>query len=290
MHEVHAKGIVGQGGVVNFYRGCQHGCIYCDSRSTCYNMQHDFEDIEVKVNAPELLDDALCRRRKRSMLFTGAMCDPYMPLEKELCLTQRCLEIIEKHGFGVSVHTKSDLVLRDADIIKRINDRSKAVVMMTLTTFDEDLCRIIEPNVAATRRRFEVLCEFKKLGVPTVVWISPILPFINDTEENLIGVLGYCKDAGVKAIICPGIGVTLRDGDRQYFYKKLDRHFPGLKEKYIKTYGNSYEVASPNGEKLAAILHDFCRKNGIIDTWNEAWDFVRSYPLCESEQLSLFDM
>ena len=288
MHEVNAKGIVGQNGVVNFYRGCQHGCIYCDARSTCYGMDHDFEDIEVKVNAPELLEKALSRKRSWKMLFTGSMCDPYMPLEKELCLTRRCLEVIDKYGFGVSVHTKSDLVLRDADLIKKINDRSKAVVVTTLTTFDDTLTALLEPNVASTQRRCEMLREFHRLGVPTAVWITPILPFINDTKENLAGILGYCRDAGVRAIVCPNISVTMRDGNRQYFYKKLDEHFPKMKEKYIRTYGDRYELVSPHNDGLMRFAADFCRENDILFGWDEPFSFIYG-GLPGAEQLSLFD-
>ena len=290
MHERNAAGILSSGGNMNFYRGCEHGCIYCDSRSTCYNMQHDFEDIEVKVNAPDLLEDALSRRRRKSMLHTGAMCDPYMPLEKELGVTRRCLEIIERYGFGITLHTKSDLILRDADVIKRINDRSKAVVVMTLTTFDEKLCRIIEPNVAPSRRRFEVLCRFREHGVPTVIWITPILPFINDTKENIAGILGYCRDAGVRAIVCPRMSVTMRDGNRQYFYKKLDEHFPGMKERYIKEFGEKYELVSPKNDELMRFSYEFCEKNNIIFGWDEPWEFMCEFPSHESEQLSIFDM
>ena len=153
---------------MNIYRGCTHGCIYCDSRSECYNMQHDFEDIEVKQNAPELLADALKRKRRHCMIGTGAMCDPYMHCETELMLMRRCLEIIKREGFGVAVQTKSDRILRDIDLYDDINRSAKAVIQMTLTTYDEDLCRIIEPNVCTTRRRFETLLEFKKRGIPTV--------------------------------------------------------------------------------------------------------------------------
>ncbi len=271
MHYVDAKSILtarlsskGPASGMNPYRGCLHGCIYCDSRSKCYGMPHDFEDVEVKRNAPELLEDALRRRRRRCMIGTGAMCDPYLPIEKEERITRRCLEIIHRYGFGAAVLTKSDLVLRDLDILKRINADTKCVVQMTLTTCDEALCRILEPNVCTTQRRFEVLCRMRDEGIPTYVWLSPILPFINDTEENLMGVLDYCFAAGVKGILTFGMGVTLREGDREYFYSKLDAHFPGLKDRYIRQFGNAYNCESPNSTKLMRIFRQACKAHGVM--------------------------
>jgi DNA repair photolyase len=168
------------------------------------------------------------------MIGTGAMCDPYMHLENELKHTRRCLEIIEKYGFGLSIQTKSNRILNDLELLKRINEKSKCVVQMTLTTYDEDLCRIIEPHVCTTKERFEVLKIMRDNCIPTVVWLCPILPFINDTEDNIRGILDYCIEAGVYGIICFGMGLTLRAGDREYYYAKLDEHFPGLKQKYQK--------------------------------------------------------
>ena len=216
MHKVKAKGILSAANGMNIYRGCQHGCIYCDARSKCYQMNHRFEDIEVKENAPDLLEKALKRKRRKCMIGTGAMSDPYIPLEKELKLTRRCLEIIDRYGFGVTVHTKSASVMRDIDLFTKINDKSKAVLQMTLTTADESLCRIIEPNVSVTKERFETLKAFHENGIPSVVWFSPFLPFINDTKENIDGLLKYCIDAKVRGIICFGIGLTLRGLKERY--------------------------------------------------------------------------
>lgn len=287
MHRVFAKGILSAQNGMNIYRGCTHGCIYCDSRSECYNMQHDFEDIEVKSNAPELLADALKRRRRRCMIGTGGMCDPYMHCEAELMLMRSCLEIIKREGFGVAVQTKSDRILRDIDLYDDINRSAKAVIQMTLTTYDEDLCRIIEPNVSTTRRRFEALLEFKKRGIPTVVWLSPILPFINDTEENLHGILDYCFTAGVKGIILFGFGLTLRQGNREYFYAALDKDFPGMSGRYIGTFGNSYECASPNNQRLSKIFHEECHKRGVMHNIDEIFAYLHHLPE-GFEQLSLF--
>ena len=246
MHKVRAKGILSASNGINIYRGCTHGCIYCDSRSTCYQMSHDFEDIEVKENAPQLLEQALHSKRKRCMIGTGAMCDPYLHAEKELMLTRRCLELISQYEFGVSVLTKSDLVMRDIDLLTEINRKSKAVVQMTLTTFDDGLCRIVEPNVCVTSRRFEVLCKMRRRGIPTVIWLCPLLPFINDTEENVAGILDYARRAGCVGVMMFGMGLTLREGDREYYYAALDRHFPGLKQRYIERYGNCLLYTSPS--------------------------------------------
>ena len=273
---------------MNLYRGCQHGCIYCDSRSLCYQMKHKFEDIEVKANAVELLENALRRKRNKCMIGTGAMSDPYMPIEEKLGNMRKCLEVIERYGFGVTMITKSTKVLRDLDLLKKINEKSKCVVQMTLTTYDEDLCRIVEPNVETTYERFRALEILRDNGIPTVVWLCPILPFINDTEENIRGILDYCVRAKVKGIINFDMGVTLRDGNREYFYKKLDEHFPGLKEKYIRMYGNSYQLSSPNIRQLNMIYKSECIKNGIMCDVNECFEYLNKYEdKYSGEQISL---
>lgn len=287
MHFVQAKHILSAKNGMNLYRGCQHGCIYCDSRSRCYQMDHLFEDIEVKENAISLLEHALKSKRKPCMIGTGAMTDPYIPLEMELGLTRQALELIEKYGFGVTVQTKSDRILRDLDLLAAINRKTKAVVQMTLTTFDERLCRLIEPNVATTARRVEVLKRFRDAQVPTVVWLCPILPFINDTEENIRGILDACIEAGVKGIICFGMGVTLREGDREYFYAQLDRKFPGMKEWYIRTYGNRYDVPSPNDHPLMELFHDTCERYGIMHDNHQIFQYLHTFEEKE-QQLSLF--
>jgi DNA repair photolyase len=251
-------------------------------------MKHDFEDIEVKRNAAAILDEQLKRKRRPCMIGTGAMCDPYIPLEEELRLTRQCLEIILRHGFGLAIQTKSARILRDLDILRAINEQTKCVVQMTLTTYDEGLCRIIEPNVSATAERFAALETFKDVGIPTVVWLSPILPFINDTEENLREILDYCIRAKVKGIICFGFGVTLREGDREYFYAKLDEHFPGMKQKYIHTFGNSYECSSPNQDRLWHIFDEVCRKHGIIHHADKVFAYMNEFEQ-KQRQLSLFD-
>ena len=286
------KAILSGGNGMNLYRGCTHGCIYCDARSSCYQVHPDrpFEDIEVKRNAAELLEQALRGKRKRCMIGTGGMSDPYLHLEKRLGLTRRCLELIEEYGFGVAIQTKSDLILRDLDLLKRINRKTKCVVQITLTTYDEELCRVIEPNVCTSRRRAEVLEILRDEGIPTVCWMTPVLPFINDTEENIRGLLGYCCRAKTYGILTFGMGVTLRDGDRQYFYRKLDEHFPGLRERYVKTYGDAYEVPSPNQAELMKLLRRGCKEQGIVCDADEIFRYLSRFEdKLEGTQMSLFD-
>ena len=291
MHFVKAKGILSSQNGMNIYRGCQHGCIYCDSRSSCYRMDHAFEDIEVKENAPELLEDALRRKRKRCMIGTGAMSDPYIPLELDLEYTRKALLIIERYGCGVTLQTKSDRVLRDLDILKRINEKTKAVVQMTLTTADDTISKIIEPNVCTSRERFEALKILRDNGIPTVVWLCPILPYINDTRENIEAILQMCVEARVRGVINFGMGLTLREGDREYFYRKLDSSFPGLKERYIRKYGNSYEIPSPHSSELMRLFHQICEKNGIMHSNDEIFAYLyRFEEKTPFKQLSLWDL
>ena len=289
MHYVNVKGILSARNGMNLYRGCQHGCIYCDARSRCYQMDHVFEDIEVKENGLELLEAALRAKRRPCMIGTGAMSDPYMPLEETLGMTRRALELIDKYGFGVTLLTKSDRVLRDLDLLRRINERTKAVVQMTLTTCDERLCRLIEPNVASTAQRVAALKTLRDAGIPTVVWLCPLLPVLNDTEENVLGILDFCREAGVRGIIHFGMGLTLRDGNREYFYAQLDRHFPGLKERYIRTYGNAYELPSPRQDALEELFHETCEHYGIWHDNDQIFRYLHTFEEKQAgEQMCLF--
>lgn len=290
MHFVEVKGILSSNNGMNLYRGCLHGCIYCDSRSKCYQMNHAFEDIEVKSNALILLEKTLKSKRKKCMIGTGAMSDPYIPLEKELGYTRKALELIYKNGFGVTLITKSDLVLRDLDLLKKINEKTKCVVQMTLTTYDEELCKKIEPDVSTTKQRFETLKKLRDEGIPTVVWLCPILPFINDTVDNLKGILDMCIEAEVKGIICFGMGVTLREGNREYFYESLDQYFPGLKEKYIKMFGNQYSIGSPNGQYLMSLFHKTCKEHGIMHNNEQIFAYLQKFEKKDTfEQIGLWD-
>jgi len=288
MHEIEVKGILSAQNGINIYRGCTHGCIYCDSRSKCYQMHHAFEDIEVKHNATKVLEDGLRRKRKKCMIGTGAMSDPYIHLDEKLGNTRKCIELIHSYGFGLAIQTKSARILRDLDLLKKINEKTKCVVQMTLTTFDEELCKIIEPNVSTTRERFEVLKIMRDNGIPTVVWLSPILPFINDTEENIRGILDYCVEAKVHGIICFGMGLTLREGNREYFYKMLDEHFPGMKTRYMERYNYAYQLPSPNNDRLMSIFKTTCKSHGILCDVDECFNYLHKFEVKnEHEQLML---
>ena len=287
MHFVDAKGILSAHNGMNLYRGCSHGCIYCDARSTCYGFTHAFEDIEVKQNAPQLLEKALRSKRKKCMIGTGAMSDPYMHCEEELKLTRKCLELIEYYEFGLAIQTKYNRILRDLDLLKSINQKAKCVVQITLTTYDEELCKILEPNVCTTKERVEVLNILHENGIPTIVWLCPILPFINDTRENIAGILEYCIRTKVYGIINFGMGVTLREGDREYFYAALDKHFPGMKQKYQRTFGNAYEVTSANQAELLRLFRDTCKKHHIVYDREACFQYLHEFPE-KYEQMTLF--
>ena len=291
MHFADAKGILtGNGGHcgMNIYRGCTHGCVYCDSRSRCYQFTHLFEDVEVKRNAPELLAKALRAKRKRCMIGTGSMSDPYMHCEERLRLTRRCLEIILENGFGAAIQTKSDRILQDVDLLDELNKAARCVAQLTLTTYDDELCGILEPNVCNTKRRIEVLEALRERGIPTVVWLTPILPFLNDTRENIAAILRDCVRTGVKGIVCFDMGMTLREGSREYYYAALDKYFPGMKERYIRRYGNAYELPSPNARELMGLFHKTCAENGILSDPAACFRFMRELPE-RNPQISLFD-
>lgn len=289
IHYIIAKKILSNKNGINIYRGCTHGCIYCDSRSKCYQMNHDFEDIAVKENAIELLEIELSKKRKKVMISTGSMSDPYMHIEKKLLMTRQMLEKIYKYRHGVHIQTKSNLILRDLDLLTKINNISKVVVSMTLTTSNEELCKIIEPNVTTTYERVQTLKILNDHNIATGVWLDPILPFINDTEDNIMNILNYCIEAKVKYILCFGMGLTLREGNREYFYQKLDQFFPGLKWKYIKIYGNSYEVNSLNNDNLYRLFLKACKENNILTDIHEIFKFLSLYEE-RNKQLTLFDI
>ena len=290
MHRVTVKGILSAKNGMNLYRGCSHGCIYCDSRSKCYRMAHDFEDIEVKENAVELLEKSLRRKVKKCMIGTGSMTDPYIPLELETGNLRRAILLIHKYGFGFTLITKSAHVLRDLELLKKINERTKCVVQMTLTTHDEELCRKLEPNASTTLERFEALKRLRDAGIPTVVWLCPILPFINDTEDNISGILDYCIEAKVRGVICFGMGLTLREGNREYFYSRLDELFPKMKERYIENYGDRYVITSPRNGRLMRLFHEKCAAHGIAHDNGSIFEYLSAFAVnTTGGQRSLFD-
>ena len=286
MRVIPTKKVLSPRNGINLYRGCTHGCIYCDSRSTVYGIG-PFEDVAVKEEAISKLRSELSKKRHKAMIYTGSMCDPYIPLEAQLELTKQMLEAIYDFGFGVSILTKSDLALRDIDLIDRINQKNCAVVCYTLTTADESLCQKLEPHVASTKRRLECLKEFSNRNITTGVWLGPILPFINDTEENIRSLIQSCKEVGVTFIIHFGMGLTLREGNREYFYNKLDERFPNMKQVYQIKYGLRYECLSPKAHYLNNILLEECKKQGIkINTFDYELHYKKQ---TGHKQLSLFD-
>ena len=289
MHYVRAKSILSSNNGMNLYRGCSHGCIYCDSRSNIYGMDHDFEDIEVKENSLELLQKSLKRKKNKCMIGTGSMTDPYIPLEKDLMYVRKTLELVYRYGHGFTCITKSDMVLRDLDLLKKINQKSKAVVQVSLTCCDDNLSRILEPDVCTTSERVEILRRLHEENIPCVVWLCPVIPYITDTKENINQILDYCIKYNVKGIICFGMGMTLREGNREYFYKKLDEHFPGLKEKYKNKYGRRYSLDSPNNKELMDLFIKRTDDNNIMNNTDEIFEYLHEFPSKnKSVQTTLF--
>ena len=285
MHYVKAKGIFTSDYGINLYRGCTHGCIYCDSRSEIYQLKHKFEDIEVKENAVELLKKELIRR-KPFMVVTGAMTDPYIPIEKRLQHVRKCLELIYRYGYGFSCLTKSDLILRDLDLLKKINEKTKVVVQITITAANDELCKKIEPNVSPTSKRVDVLERLNENNIPAVVWLSPILPYINDTEQNINSILDWCIDTNVKGVLNLDMGLSMRQGNREYFYKKLDENFPGLKEKYVEEFKDQEFIYGRNYRKLKGIIKNTCQKYKILYKQDDIFNYIHEFP-CNSVQSKL---
>ena len=246
---------------INLYRGCCHGCIYCDSRSECYGIE-DFDRVRAKSDALKLLDFELSRKREKGVIGFGAMNDPYNPFERTKKLTQGALKLIRKHEFGISLLTKSSDVTRDIDLFKDINKNAPCLIRMTVTTADDALCRQIEPYVSATSERFAALKKIADAGISTSVFICPILPFITDTKENVIEIVKKSHECGVRHIFM-AYGVTTRQNQRVYFYNQLDKLFPGVKEKYIKVFGMNYECPAPNHKELRETFERECDKSSI---------------------------
>ncbi len=246
---------------MNLYRGCQHRCIYCDSRSKCYGIDHFDRDVLIKGNAIDLLRDELPRKRRKGIIGTGSMNDPYMPLEEKAKLTQRALEVIAEHGFSVHVLTKSDLVLRDVPILKRIV-QAGAAVSFTITTIDDRLAKKVEPLSPPPSARFRALKALAEEGIETRIALMPILPFLEDDWDNVSAIVEESRRCGVKTII-PAFGMSMRDRQREYFYSRLDELFPGLRAKYEAAYGDDYACPSPNAKELAGRFADLCASHGI---------------------------
>jgi len=269
---------------MNIYKGCSHGCIYCDSRSECYRVEN-FDRVRAKENALALIERELKSKRKKGVVGTGAMSDPYNPFEKEYMLTRGALELINQFGFGVSIATKSELILRDIDVLKDISKHSPVLVKITVTTADDILCRKIEPNVSISSDRFNAIKKLSQEGIFAGVLLMPVLPFIEDTEDNISGIIEFAYQNGAK-FIYPAFGVTLRQNQRDWYYKKLDQLFPTVKEKYIKNYGSSYECRSLKAKELWSLFQYKCNEYGILYKMD---DIISGYKdSYKNTQLSLF--
>lgn len=247
---------------MNLYRGCQHQCIYCDSRSECYQIEHFNTEVLVKVNAVELLRKELASKRVVGTIGTGSMNDPYMPLEKDICLTRRALESIAEFGFPVHTITKSDLVLRDFDLLSVIQEKTYAAVTFTITTADDNLSRKLEPGAPVSSQRLAALRTLSLRGVLTGVTLMPVLPFIEDTEDNIRQIVTLAAENGAKYIL-PAFGMTLRDRQRAYYYAKLDKLFPGIRPRYERAFGERYSASARNARRLNEVLTEHCNRYGI---------------------------
>lgn len=270
---------------MNIYKGCCHGCIYCDSRSECYHVEN-FDEVRAKENALALIERELKSKRKTGVIGTGAMSDPYNTLEKEYRLTRGALELINTHRFGVSIDTKSNLITRDVDVLKEIKMHSPVLIKITITTCDDELCKKIEPNVSISSKRFAAVKEFSDNGIFAGILLMPVLPFLEDNEENIRGIIRFAHESGAK-FIYPAFGVTLRQNQRLWYYKKLDEKFPTLKQKYIQQFGNAYECRSPKAKQLWQLFQKECESIGMLYRME---DIIKSYKQGYGDtQLSLFD-
>ena len=270
---------------MNLYRGCSHGCIYCDSRSDCYHIDN-FDIIKGKENMLHILENELSKKRLKGVVGIGAMSDTYNPMEIKYQQTRGALQLISKYGFGVSIDTKSDLILRDIDLLKEINSKNNVIIKFTITTPDDNLSKRIEPNVCVSSKRLDAIKILNDNGIFTGIMMNPVLPFITDKEGDIKKLVELASRSGVK-FIHTYMGMTLRENQRAYYFDKLDEKFPGLKEKYIKNYGERYNCLVPNYKQLYKVFTDECDKYGILYKMN---DIIRAYKKksTNDEQISLF--
>lgn len=255
---------------MNLYRGCNHGCIYCDSRSSCYRVEN-FDQVRMKEDALKILDRELWYKKK-GVVSLGAMSDHYNPYEKVIKLTRGALELIEKHGFGLSFETKSDLILRDLDLFEKINKKHSLILKMTITCADDELSKMIEPHVCVSSKRFAAIKQLSDAGLFTGILFTPWLPFITDNEENVKEMVRKAKESGAKFIYAQP-GVTLRDNQRDYYYEKLDVLFPGLSDRYRKCYREKYMCTSLD-RNLIKVFESECQKYGLLFKMK---DIIRAY-------------
>ena len=249
---------------MNLYRGCCHGCIYCDSRSDCYHIP-EFDRVAAKADALRILRDDLACKVRPAFIGMGAMSDPYNPFEEELQLTRHALELIDAYQCGVAIATKSDLILRDRDILCSIRDHSPVVCKLTVTTADDELAAKLEPGAPPPSRRLEALRGLAEAGLFCGVLLMPVLPFVEDSPEQVLAVVEAAARAGARFVYA-AFGITMRAGQREYFLDRLDRAFPGqeLSRKYLSRYGERYECASPRARELWELFSRRCRELGLL--------------------------
>ncbi|RGC19690.1 radical SAM protein [Absiella sp. AM54-8XD] len=257
---------------MNLYKGCPHGCIYCDSRSSCYQVDN-FDIVRKKENELSILEMELKRKKRKGVIGIGSMSDTYHPFEKTEKITHGALELIYRYGFGVGIDTKSDLILKDIDLISAISKQYPSIVKITITTADDTLCRIIEPHVCVSSKRFIILEKLHQANIFAGILMMPILPFINDSEENIKTIIEQAHLHHAK-FIYPGFGVTLRLNQRSYFYYQLDRFFPGKRQLYEKYYHNTYSCESLHHQALWKLFQKECQKYGILYRMN---DIIHAY-------------
>lgn len=270
---------------MNLYRGCSHGCIYCDSRSECYQIE-DFDHVKKKAQALAILEQELQRKRKKGIIGMGSMSDPYNPAEVTEQLTRGALQLIAHYGFGVAIDTKSPLILRDLDILKKINQKNQVIVKLTITTPEDHLSKIIEPYVASSSKRFETIKILRQNNIFTGIMLNPVLPYLTDQEESLKSMVRLAFEHDAK-FIHTFMGMTLRDRQREYYYQQLEKHFPNLKEQYQKTYGNRYFCSPKASQQLYQVFQKECNRYQILYRMSE---IIAAYPKkqSEQEQLELF--
>ena len=270
---------------MNLYRGCSHGCIYCDSRSNCYHIDN-FDVPKGKENALLILENELSKKKDHGVVGIGSMSDTYNPFEKEYEQTRGALKLLSKYNFGVSIDTKSDLILRDLDLLKEINEKNNVIIKFTITTPSDELSKIIEPRVCPSSKRFEAIKKLSDNGIFVGIMMNPVLPFITDKEEDIKKLVKLAHESGAK-FIQTFMGMTLRENQRDYYYEKLDKHFKGLKEKYKSFYGERYNCPVPNYRYLYKVLTTECDKYGILYNMK---DIIKAYKkeIKENEQMTLF--
>lgn len=269
---------------MNLYKGCCHKCIYCDSRSNCYHIAN-FDKVRGKENALAILEHELARKNP-GVIGIGAMSDTYNSLEIKYEQTRGALKLISKYNYGISIDTKSDLILRDLDLLKEINSKNNVIIKFTITTPNDALSKVIEPNVCPSSKRLKAIKELSANGIFTGIMLNPVLPFITDEEEDIKLLVRLAYQSGAK-FIHTYLGVTLRENQRDYYYEKLDKYFPNLKEKYLKYYGERYNLLAPNAKKLYRVFTEECQKYGILYKMS---DIIKAYKkeIKTNEQISLF--